>query len=72
MITTLAISKYVNSLLEVETKFSARQSINDRFFSEWYEDLPELTALEKERCDRIKERYLYHRHHVHISKKLIN
>jgi hypothetical protein len=72
MATTLAITKYVNSLLEVETKFLAQQAINDRFFSEWYEDLPELTDVEKERCDRLKERYLYHRHHGHISEGLVN
>lgn len=72
MVTTLAISKYVNSLLEVETKFSAQQAISDRFFNEWYEDLPELTEAEKERCDLLKERYLYHRHHGHISEGLVN
>ena len=71
MVTTLAISKYVNSLLEVETKFSAQQAISDRFFK-WYEDLPELTEVEKERCDLLKERYLYHRHHGHISEGLVN
>ncbi|WP_434685970.1 type I restriction endonuclease subunit R [Pseudanabaena minima] len=72
MVTTLAISKYVNSLLEVETKFSVQQSLSDRFFSEWYEDLPELTEAEKKRCDLLKERYLYHRHHGHISEGLVN
>ncbi len=69
---TLAISKYVNSLLEVETKFSAQQAVSNRFFSEWYEDLPELTEVEKERCNLLKERYLYHRHHGHISEGLVN
>ena len=72
MVTTLAISKYVNSLLEVETKFSAQQAISDRFFSEWDEDLPELTEVEKDRCNLLKERYLYHRHHGHISEGLVN
>jgi hypothetical protein len=72
MVTTLAISKYVNSLLEVEAKFSAQQAISDRFFSEWYEDLPELTEVEKERCNILKERYLYHRHHGPISEGLVN
>ncbi|OYQ68007.1 type I restriction endonuclease subunit R [Pseudanabaena sp. SR411] len=72
MVMTLAISKYVNSLLEVETKFSVQQSLSDRFFSEWDEDLPELTEAEKERCDLLKERYLYHRHHGHISEGLVN
>lgn len=72
MVTTLSISKYVNSLLEVETKFSAQQSISDRFFCEWHEDLPELTEVEKERCNLLKERYLYHRHHGHLSEGLVN
>ena len=72
MATTLAISKYVNSLLEVEARFSARQNNNDRFFTEWYEDLPDLSVTEKEHCDRIKERYFYHRHRGHIGKGIIN
>lgn len=72
MSTTLAISKYVNSLLEVEARFSARQNNNDRFFPEWYEDLPDLSATEKEHCDRIKERYFYHRHRGHIGEGIIN
>jgi hypothetical protein len=29
MVRILAISKYVNSLLEIETKFSAQQAISD-------------------------------------------
>jgi len=39
MTITLAISKHVNSLLEVEAKFLARQTNSDRFFKEWQEDL---------------------------------
>lgn len=72
MVTTLAISKQVNSLQEVETKFSAQQTTSDGFFTEWCEDLPEITELEKERCDRIKERYLYHRHRGHIGEGIVN
>jgi hypothetical protein len=72
MVTTLAISKHVNSLLEVETRFAAQRSNSDRFFTEWYENLPSLTTVEKERCDRIKERYLYHRYRGHIGEGLVN
>jgi hypothetical protein len=72
MVSTLAISKHVNSLLEVETRFSAQQANGDRFFTEWYENLPELTETEKEHCDRIKDRYLYHRHYGHINEGLVN
>jgi hypothetical protein len=72
MTITLAVSKHVNSLQEIETKFSAQQNTSDGFFTEWYEDLPEITDLEKERCDRIKERYLYHRHRGHIGEGIVN
>ncbi len=72
MSTTLAISKYVNSLLEVEARFSAQQNNSDCFFPEWQEDLPDLSATEKEHCDRIKERYFYHRHRGHIGEGIIN
>jgi predicted type IV restriction endonuclease len=70
MTITLAVSKHVNSLQEIETKFSAQQNTSDGFFTEWYEDLPEITDLEKERCDRIKERY--HRHRGHIGEGIVN
>jgi hypothetical protein len=72
MTTTLAISKHVNSLQEIETKFSAQQTTSDGFFAEWHKDLPEITDSEKERCDRIKERYLYHRHRGHIGEGIVN
>ena len=72
MVSTLAISKHINSLLEVETRFSAQQANSDRFFTEWQENLPELTESEKAHCDRIKERYLYHRHYGHINEGLVN
>lgn len=72
MTTTLAISKHVNSLLEVEAKFLAQQTNSDRFFREWQEDLPDLSASEKEHCDRIKERYFYHRHRGSIGEGIVN
>ncbi len=72
MTTTLAIFKHVTSLQEIETKFSAQQTTSGGFFTEWYEDLPEITELEKERCDRIRERYLYHRHRGHIGEGIVN
>jgi len=72
MVSTLAISKHINSLLEVEIRFSAQQASSDRFFTEWNENFPELTESERAHCDRIKERYLYHRHHGHINEGLVN
>jgi hypothetical protein len=47
MVQTLAISKAVESLSLVEAKFNLVQSSDDRFFVEWYENLPDLTDAEK-------------------------
>jgi len=72
MVTTLAISQHINSLAEVRERFAAIRAIDARFFTEWYEDLPELIDQEKEHCDRIKERYLYHRDRGNIGEGLVN
>jgi predicted type IV restriction endonuclease len=69
---TLAISKHILNLYDVETIFHAEAAKSDRFFTEWHEHLPTLSESEKRHCDRIKERYLYHRHHGQISEGLVN
>ena len=39
------------TLREVETKFGLEESQDVSFFSEWEENLPELTDVEKQRLD---------------------
>ncbi len=55
-----AITEAIKSLVEVESRFNLRRSEDERFFTEWYEDLPELTDDEKAFLDIIRRRYLYH------------
>jgi hypothetical protein len=55
-----AIANVIKSLADVERRFGLRRSQNLGFFTEWYEDLPEISQAEKESLDLIRRRYLYH------------
>lgn len=43
---------------ELELRFGLTEAASDQFFWEWQDDLPELTALEKQMLDRVKAGYL--------------
>lgn len=55
-----AITEVIKSLADVETRFNLRRTEDEQFFTEWYEDLPEITDEEKASLDLIRRRYLYH------------
>ncbi|GAP99176.1 type I restriction enzyme HsdR N-terminal domain-containing protein [Leptolyngbya sp. NIES-2104] len=54
-----AISKQIVSLNQVHEKFGLRRADNDRFFTEWREDIVPLSAGDTARLDQIKQRYDY-------------
>ncbi|MFB2835143.1 type I restriction endonuclease [Floridanema evergladense] len=58
---TISIGENIISLEQVEEKFNLFQSENDDFFTEWYENLAEVTDSEKQALDKVKSRYIYHR-----------
>jgi hypothetical protein len=55
-----AITDVIKTLADVESRFHLRRTEDERFFTEWYEDLPEITGGERESLDLIRRRYLYH------------
>jgi len=61
MVQSIAISENITSLNEVYARFSLRIADNEQFFPEWLEGLPEISNVEKESLDKVKNRYLYHR-----------
>lgn len=61
MVTGVGITDTIKSLSDLQVRCNLRQAEDDRFFSEWVEDLPELDTLQQAGCDRIKQRYDYHR-----------
>ena len=61
MVTTIGVRETIKSFNDLQTKLNLIQTEDDNFFTEWYEDLPEIRETEKTALDRIKKRYDYHR-----------
>ncbi|MDF5726517.1 MAG: type I restriction endonuclease subunit R [Rhizonema sp. PD38] len=72
MVQLLAITDYIDSLAEAETRFGLSRNDEPSFFTEWSSDLPELTPSEQQRLDLIKQRYLYHRQYGHLLEGVVN
>ncbi|MFH7027233.1 MAG: restriction endonuclease subunit R [Heteroscytonema crispum UTEX LB 1556] len=46
------------NITDLEEKFGLQLSVSDQFFTEWFENLPEITEQEKQQLDRVKTNYL--------------
>ena len=55
MTTTLAFTEAITSINEAESRFNFTWNSDLQFFSEWQENLPELTQSERQSLDRIKQ-----------------
>ena len=72
MVQVLAITDYIESLAEAETRFGLSRNDEPLFFTEWSSNLPEITPSEQQRLDLIKQRYLYHRQYGHLLEGVVN
>jgi hypothetical protein len=61
MVTGVGITDTIKSLSDLQVRCNLRQADDDRFFSEWVEDLPNLNERERAGIERLKQRYDYHR-----------
>ncbi len=59
MAISLAVTEAITSINEAESRFNFSRNSDLQFFSEWQENLPELTQAERQTLDRIKNSYLY-------------
>lgn len=62
MVQTLAISKELTSMAAVQERFDLRYATDDRFFTEWFEDLPVLTEGDRTTLAYLQQRFFEHRH----------
>jgi hypothetical protein len=67
-----AITKRITTINEVEQQFNLMQTADPDFFTEWQENLPDLTEAEKSVLDRIKGRYRYHHASGNLAEGLVN
>jgi hypothetical protein len=61
MTTTLPISKVMLSLADVRERLGLQISLEQEFFLEWQEDLPDLAEAETQQVNRLKTRFAAHR-----------
>jgi predicted type IV restriction endonuclease len=61
MVQTLAISKAMTSMAEVQARFPIDYATDLAFFLEWQQDLPSLTDAEKAQLTHIQQRFIQHR-----------
>ena len=56
---TIAVTEAITSIHEAESQFKCSRNSDLQFFSEWQDNLPELTQAEQQTLDRIRNSYLY-------------
>ncbi len=61
MAKVLATTDAVKSLADIEARFGLLRSEEDAFFTEWQENLPQLTDSEQASSAVMRRRSLYHR-----------
>ncbi|NJL20162.1 MAG: type I restriction endonuclease subunit R [Leptolyngbyaceae cyanobacterium SM1_3_5] len=67
MMRSFAVTKAIETLNQAEAKFGFSRSLDQQFFFEWQEPLPELTEAETNALDRLQQRYLYYQASGSIS-----
>jgi hypothetical protein len=67
-----AITRRITTIKEAEVQFNLLPTTDVNFFTEWREDLPTITEIEKTVLDRIKARYRYHRASGNLAENLVN
>jgi Type I restriction enzyme R protein N terminus (HSDR_N) len=72
MVQTIGIRKAITNLNEAHKKLNLNQNNEPNFFTEWFENLPELNKSEKKSLDRLKNRYLYYSADGAITEGTVN
>jgi hypothetical protein len=60
VVRAIALTEAARSLAEVETRFNLHRAEDEQFFSEWQQDLPELTDAERAKLQILRQRLLSH------------
>ena len=59
MTTNIAIAENITTLCQVEEKLGLKLSDERQFFTEWMDDLPQLSEAEEIRLEQVRQNYLY-------------
>jgi hypothetical protein len=66
------IPQAITSIGDLRAKFDLAPTNDPQFFTEWFQELPDLSALEKHSLDKIKQRYTRHRDRGKVAEGVVN
>lgn len=72
MVETIAVTQAITKLNDIHDKFNLIPATEPQFFTEWMDELPDITDGEKANLDRLKNRYLYYVADGAISEGIVN
>ncbi len=68
---TIAITEAITTLAEAEQRFGLQRNEDEDFFTEWWQDLPALTATDDTLLADLRRRYIYHRSAGHLLESTV-
>ena len=68
---TLAVTETVTTIAEAEQKFGLSRSELKDFFTEWYDQLPEINSSDRTNLEVLWRRYIYHRSGGHLLESTV-
>ena len=71
MMPTLAVTETVTTIAEAERKFGLSRSESSDFFTEWYDQLPEINPSDRANLEILWRRYIYHRSGGHLLESTV-
>ena len=68
---TLVVTEAVTTISEAERKFGLRRNESRDFFTEWYNQLPEINSSDLASLEVLWQRYIYHRSGGHLLENMV-
>ena len=68
---TRAVTEAVTTIVEAEQKFGLSRSELKDFFTEWYDELPEINSSDRASLEVLWRRYIYHRSGGHLLESTV-
>ena len=68
---TLAVTEAITTIADAERKFGLSRSESRDFFTEWYDQLPEINSSDRVNLEILWRRYIYHRSGGHLLESTV-
>ncbi|TAE60151.1 MAG: type I restriction endonuclease subunit R [Nostocales cyanobacterium] len=68
---TLAVTDTITTIAEAEKRFNLTRNQSPDFFTEWYDQLPELNNDDIKNLTTLWQRYIYHRSGGHLLESTV-